>query len=171
MTVGYGLGAAVGIAIFGYALHTVYALVGSSLGSRTGQTHALLTRSIFGSGGSVLVSLFVLIAPLAWVGSARPAVGRLPPLGPRGAAEHRARRADDLQHLFGLTGISVFARYLVMPILILWCIVAAVRSANVKRVLASRRAAAADVPPGAVVDIASVAEGTFAPDATPVPAS
>jgi cytosine permease len=75
MTVGYGLGAAVGIAILGYAVYTVYALVGSSLGSRTGQTHALLTRSIFGSGGSVLVSLFVLIAPLAWVGFRSPGSG------------------------------------------------------------------------------------------------
>src|SRR6476619_190341 len=65
---GYSLGATVGIAALGYGLYVAYALIGSFLGSRTGQTHALLTRSIFGSGGSVVVSLFILIAPLGWVG-------------------------------------------------------------------------------------------------------
>src|SRR5947209_14573858 len=65
---GHGLASTVGITIFGYALYVAYALVGSYLGSRTGQTHALLTRSIFGVGGSWLVSAFVLIAPLGWVG-------------------------------------------------------------------------------------------------------
>src|SRR5437588_9802142 len=65
---GYSLAATVGIAALGYGLYVAYAVLGSYLGSRTGQTHALLTRSIFGSAGSVIVSLFVLIAPLGWVG-------------------------------------------------------------------------------------------------------
>ena len=64
---GYGLAATVGIAALGYALYVAYALIGSYLGSRTGQTHALLTRSIFGLVGSWIVSAFVLIAPLGWV--------------------------------------------------------------------------------------------------------
>src|ERR671933_306048 len=64
---GHSLASTVGITILGYALYVAYALVGSYLGSRTGQTHALLTRSVFGSAGSVIVSLFVLIAPLGWV--------------------------------------------------------------------------------------------------------
>src|SRR5438094_4479751 len=54
--------------ILGYALYVAYAVVGSYLGSRPGQTHALLTRSILGRLGSGIVSLFVLIAPLGWVG-------------------------------------------------------------------------------------------------------
>src|ERR671937_2287950 len=44
---GHSLGSTVGITLFGYGLYVAYALVGSYLGSRTGQTHALLTRSIF----------------------------------------------------------------------------------------------------------------------------
>src|SRR5438094_9867410 len=61
---GHSLASTVGITLLGYGLYVAYALVGSYLGSRTGQTHALLTRSVFGSAGSVLVSLFVLITPV-----------------------------------------------------------------------------------------------------------
>src|SRR6476660_5589996 len=48
----------------GFGLYVAYAMFGSYLGSRTGQTYGLLTRSVFGSGGSLIVCLFVLIAPL-----------------------------------------------------------------------------------------------------------
>jgi len=64
---GHSLAATIGITAFGYALYIAYAMVGSYLGSRTGQTHALLTRSIFGLIGSWIVSAFILIAPLGWV--------------------------------------------------------------------------------------------------------
>jgi hypothetical protein len=53
---GHSLAATAGITAFGYALYICYAMVGSYLGSRTGQTHALLTRSIFGLIGSWIVS-------------------------------------------------------------------------------------------------------------------
>jgi purine-cytosine permease-like protein len=65
---GYSLAKTIGVTILGYAIYAAYANVGSYLGSRTGQTHALLTRSIFGRFGSGIVSLFVLVAPLGWVG-------------------------------------------------------------------------------------------------------
>src|SRR5205814_832553 len=110
----------------GYGLYVAYALLGSYLGSRTGQTHALLTRSIFGSGGSVIVSLFVLIAPLGWVGFQ---AGLLANLwhgfygwGHVEAIAIILAAVMIFNNLFGFTGISVFARYLVTPILILWCI-------------------------------------------------
>src|ERR671929_1461241 len=38
---GYGLWATAGIALLGYGLYIAYALLGSYLGSRTGQTHSL----------------------------------------------------------------------------------------------------------------------------------
>src|SRR5207237_10439340 len=59
---GHSLASTVGITILGYALYVAYAMVGSYLGSRTGQTHALLTRSVFGVGGSWLVSVFIIVA-------------------------------------------------------------------------------------------------------------
>src|SRR5437868_1843006 len=123
---GYSLAATVGIAALGYGLYVAYALLGSYLGSRTGQTHALLTRSIFGSAGSVIVSLFVLIAPLGWVGFQ---AGLLANLwhgfygwGHVEAIAIIVAAVMILNNLFGFTGISVFARYLVTPVLIVWCI-------------------------------------------------
>src|SRR5881396_3218182 len=64
---GHSLAKTIGITLLGYGLYVAYAMFGSYLGSRTGQTHALLTRSIFGLAGSWVVSAFILVAPLGWV--------------------------------------------------------------------------------------------------------
>lgn len=123
---GYSLAKTIGVTILGYAIYVAYANVGSYLGSRTGQTHALLTRSVFGRFGSGIVSLFVLIAPLGWVGYQ---AGLLAQLwhgfygwGHVEATTIVLAAAMIFNNLFGFTGISVFARYLVTPILILWCL-------------------------------------------------
>ena len=123
---GYSLASTAGITILGYALYSAYAMFGSYLGSRTGQTHALLTRSIFGLAGSWVVSAFVLVAPLGWVGFQ---AGLLANLwhgfygwGHVEALTIILAAVMIFNNLFGFTGISVFARYLVTPILILWCI-------------------------------------------------
>jgi purine-cytosine permease-like protein len=123
---GFSLAKTIGVTILGYAIYAVYATVGSYLGSRTGQTHALLTRSVFGRFGSGIVSLFVLIAPLGWVGFQ---AGLLAQLwhgfygwGHVEAITIVLAGVMILNNVFGFTGISVFARYLVTPILILWCI-------------------------------------------------
>jgi purine-cytosine permease-like protein len=123
---GHSLGSTVGITLFGYGLYVAYALVGSYLGARTGQTHALLTRSVFGVGGSWIVSAFVLVAPLGWVAFQANLLitlwdgfygwGHIFTLTLLLAGVMIAN------NLLGFTGISVFARYLVTPILILWCI-------------------------------------------------
>jgi purine-cytosine permease-like protein len=123
---GFSLAKTVFVTILGYAIYVAYAMVGSYLGSRTGQTHALLTRSVFGRLGSGIVSLFVLIAPLGWVGFQ---AGLLAQLwhgfygwGHVEAITIILAAVMILNNLFGFTGISVFARYLVTPILIVWCI-------------------------------------------------
>src|ERR1700739_4821594 len=61
---GHSLASTIAITLIGYGMYVAYAITGSFLGSRTGQTHALLTRSIFGLVGSWIVSAFILIAPL-----------------------------------------------------------------------------------------------------------
>src|SRR5262245_32191932 len=53
-------GALAGLAYLGYALPAAY------LGSTTGQTHALLTRSILGRFGSALVSLLLIGVAAGW---------------------------------------------------------------------------------------------------------
>src|SRR5437870_11941624 len=56
---GHSLASTVGITLLGYGLYVAYAMFGSYLGSRTGQTYGLLTRSVFGSAGSMVVPPFV----------------------------------------------------------------------------------------------------------------
>src|SRR5437868_1273862 len=123
---GHSLAATVGITLLGYGLYVAYALVGSYLGSRTGQTHALLTRSVFGSAGSVVVSLFVLSAPLGWLAFQANLLVALWDgfygWGHVFTLTLLLAGVMILNNLLGFTGISVFARYLVTPILILWCI-------------------------------------------------
>ncbi len=123
---GFSLAKTVGVTALGYAIYSAYAVFGSYLGSRTGQTHSLLTRSIFGSFGSGIVSLFVLVAPLGWVGFQS---GLLAQLWNNFAGWGHVElfsivlaAAMIFNNLFGFTGISVFARYLVTPVLIVWCL-------------------------------------------------
>src|SRR5713101_9932939 len=114
---GFSLAKTVGVTILGYAIYVAYAHVGAFLGSRTGQTHTLLTRSVFGRLGSGIVSLFVLIAPLGWVGFQ---AGLLAQLwhgfygwGHVEAITIVLAVLMICNNVFGFTGISVFARYLV----------------------------------------------------------
>ena len=90
------------------------------LGSRTGQTHALLTRSIFGVAGSWLVSFFVLIAPLGWVAFQANLLVEiwdgLYGWGNVVALTVLMAGAMVINSLFGFTGIAVFARYVVTPL-------------------------------------------------------
>jgi purine-cytosine permease-like protein len=123
---GFSLVKTAGVTLLGYGIYIAYAVFASYLGSRTGQTHSLLTRSIFGSGGSAIVSLFVLIAPLGWVGFQ---AGLLAQLWDNFAGWGNVETLTIVlagvmifNNLFGFTGISVFARYLVTPILIAWCL-------------------------------------------------
>src|SRR3954471_9022341 len=53
---GYSLTTSVAAGALGGLAYIAYALPAAYLGSTTGQTHALLTRSIFGRLGSALVS-------------------------------------------------------------------------------------------------------------------
>src|SRR5919198_608583 len=123
---GHRLAATIGITLLGYGLYVAYAIVGSYLGSRNGQTPALLTRSIFGLVGSWVVSAFILVAPLGWVGFQANLLAVLWDgfygWGNVFTLTLLFAGVMILNNLLGFTGISVFARYLVTPILILWCI-------------------------------------------------
>ena len=123
---GHSLATTAAITLIGYGFYVAYAMTGSYLGSRTGQTHALLTRSIFGRVGSWIVSAFILVAPLGWVGYQANLLAVLwdgfYSWGNIFTLTLLLAGIMILNNLLGFTGISVFARYLVTPILILWCI-------------------------------------------------
>jgi purine-cytosine permease-like protein len=130
---GHSLGGTIGITLLGYLLYAAYAMVGSYLGARTGQTHALLTRSIFGLVGSWIVSAFILIAPLGWVAFQANLMITL--WDGFYGWDHiftltlLFAGVMILNNLLGFTGISVFARYLVTPLLILWGLYMVIKAA------------------------------------------
>src|SRR4051812_33344345 len=116
---GHSLASTIAITLIGYGMYVAYAMAGSYLGSRTGQTHALLTRSIFGRWGSWIVSAFTLVAPLGWVAF------QATPLANLWAGFYSWGHLFTLTLLLagvmtlntplGFTEISVFARSLVTP--------------------------------------------------------
>jgi purine-cytosine permease-like protein len=121
---GYSLTRAVGAGALGAFCYLCYALPASYLGSRTGQTHSLLTRSIFGVVGSALVSLLLIGVAAGWTAFAFGLLavmydglfgwGNLVLIGVLLAV------VGIFNNLFGFTGITAFARYLVAPLMILW---------------------------------------------------
>jgi purine-cytosine permease-like protein len=121
---GWGLGSTLAILALSAAIYIAYATVGGYIGSRTGQTHALLTRSIFGVGGSWIVSAMTIVSLLGWVGFQAHFTatiwdglygwGALLVLGLILAG------VMIINNVLGFTGISVFARYLVTPVFVLW---------------------------------------------------
>jgi purine-cytosine permease-like protein len=122
---GYTLGAAAGASLLGYGIYVAYALAGSYLGAQTGQTLTLLTRAVFGRIGSWLVSLLVMIPALGWVGFQAGVLVRLwhgfygwPQLA---AITVALAAVMIFNNLFGFAGISLFARNLVTPVLVVWC--------------------------------------------------
>jgi purine-cytosine permease-like protein len=121
---GYGLAATTGLLAAGAMVYFIYALFGAYLGTRTGQTFTLLTRSIFGTNGSMLVSVLFAVVAFGWVGFQANLTaqlfdglygwGHVLLIGLILAA------VMVLNNLLGFTGISMFARYVVCPLLLLW---------------------------------------------------
>jgi purine-cytosine permease-like protein len=123
---GHSLASAAGISTLGFVLYVAYAMFGAYLGSRTGQTHTLLTRSVFGVAGSWVVSAFVLVAPLGWVGFQAGLMVQIWD-GVYGWGHVFALTLAFgglmvMNNLLGFAGITVFARYLVSPLIVLWVI-------------------------------------------------
>src|SRR5277367_1830471 len=65
---GFSLVGDIGVTLLGAGIYFLYVMFAAYLGSRTGQTHALLTRSVFGVSGSYLVSVFLVFGALGWTG-------------------------------------------------------------------------------------------------------
>jgi purine-cytosine permease-like protein len=121
---GYTLPGTIGIAALGIGIYFAYAIFGAYLGSRTGQTMSLLTRSIFGVTGSYVVSALVVLGALGWVGFQGGLMVQIwDGLYGWGAVEALTIILCGVMifnNLFGFTGISTFARYVVTPLIILW---------------------------------------------------
>jgi purine-cytosine permease-like protein len=123
---GYGLLATFGIALLAAAIYTVYGAYAAYLGSRSGQTHSLLSRSILGRTGSVLVCLFLILGPIGWVGFQANLLAQIW----QGLVGWNAVAAIGIvmavlmifNNIFGFTGISAIARYIIAPLTLLWVV-------------------------------------------------
>jgi purine-cytosine permease-like protein len=121
---GYTLGKAILIILLGTGIYWIYGMFSGYLGARTGQTHSLLTRSVFGVGGSIVVSLIIVLTQIGWTGfqgnltvqiwSGMYGWGHVLLIGVL------ITIAMIMNNLFGFTGIAAFARWLVAPVMFLW---------------------------------------------------
>lgn len=121
---GYSLWRSAGVGALGGLCYLAYAIPAAYLGSRTGQTHPLLTRSIFGKIGSVLVSLLLILVAAGWIAFAFNLLAVLFDglfgWGHVVGISVILALVGSVNNLFGFTGITAFARYLVAPLMILW---------------------------------------------------
>jgi purine-cytosine permease-like protein len=121
---GFGLAATFGIVLLAAAVYTAYGLVAAYLGARTGQTHALLTRSIFGRTGSLLVMVFLVVGPIGWVGYQANLLAQIwDGLYGWGNVMWIGMILAVLMifnNLFGFVGISAIARYIITPLMLAW---------------------------------------------------
>jgi purine-cytosine permease-like protein len=121
---GHGLGATALLTVVGCAIYFAYVLFSAYLGARSGQTYTLLTRSIFGRGGSGLISFFLFIGAVGWCGFQANLLAQIwDGLYGWGSVELLGivlAFAMILNNVLGFTGITVFARYVVTPIVVLW---------------------------------------------------
>ena len=121
---GYSLGKAISAGAVGGLAYLLYALPAAYLGSTTGQTHALLTRSIFGKVGSALVSLLLIGVAAGWTAFAVNLLANLYDglfgWGNIVLISVLLAVLGIVNNLFGFTGIAAFARYVVAPLMIIW---------------------------------------------------
>jgi purine-cytosine permease-like protein len=121
---GFTLGKAVFVILLGTAVYWVYGMFAAYLGSRTGQTHSLLTRSVFGVSGSIIVSAIIVLTQIGWAGFQGNLTVQI--LGGLYGWGHILIIGVIItvlmitNNFLGFTGITNFARYIVTPIMFLW---------------------------------------------------
>lgn len=123
---GYSLGRSVLAGGLGALAYLAYALPAAYLGSTSGQTYALLTRSIFGKLGSALVTILLVGVAAGWTAFAFNLLAVLYDglfgWGHILLISVLLAVVGIANNIFGFTGISAFARYLVAPIMVLWVV-------------------------------------------------
>jgi purine-cytosine permease-like protein len=121
---GFTLDRTVEILVLGTAIYWLYGIFAAYIGSRTGQTLALLTRSVFGVWGSVLVSIIIIATQAGWIGFQGNLTAQI--LSAVFGWGHILLLGIIItvlmitNNLFGFTGVANFARYIVAPAMFLW---------------------------------------------------
>ena len=106
------------LAIFAYGLGASY------LGNKTGQTHTLLTRTIYGRFGSGFVSFLLIVMGMGWYGFQALFLALIVQglFGWSNVALIAVIFAVVMifNNLFGFRGVATYARYVAAPILLVW---------------------------------------------------
>jgi cytosine permease len=129
---GFTLGSLIIAMAIAAATMTVYCIGSANVGAVVGQTHAVTTRGIFGTIGSALVSLLLVIDGMGFylftvlfVISLGQAL-----LGTFGAVSLITAILAFVMivnNYFGFTGLQLFAQYVAVPVVALWAIYATVK--------------------------------------------
>jgi purine-cytosine permease-like protein len=112
---------------------TVYCIGSANVGARVGQTHAVTTRGIFGTLGSALVSLllvidgmgFYLFTVLFVITLGQALLGTIAAVSTVTAL---LAFVMILNNYFGFTGLQRFAQYVAVPVVILWGLYATIKA-------------------------------------------
>jgi purine-cytosine permease-like protein len=129
---GFSLGSLIIAMAIAAATMTVYCIGSANVGAVVGQTHAVTTRGIFGTIGSALVSLLLVIDGMGFylftvlfVISLGQAL-----LGTFGAVSLITAILAFVMifnNYFGFTGLQLFAQYVAVPVVALWAIYATIK--------------------------------------------
>lgn len=107
----------------------IYSTGASYLGSLSGQTYTVMTRIVFGSWGSRIITIFVIIIASLWysltaVFLSTSLTGLFHINIGKAVLSFVLALAMAFNNLFGFKGITVFAGYLAAPTLVVWmCLV------------------------------------------------
>lgn len=111
--------------LLGCIILMIYGIPATFMGSNTGQSYSLLSRTVFGAWGSRLVSTNLIWVNIGWYGLSAAflaeglqGIYHLPI--PTVALATFLTFPMAFNNYFGFTGIANFARYLAAPILIAW---------------------------------------------------
>lgn len=106
------------------AIMSIYCIGSANAGAATGQTHSVMARSIFGTLGSGLVSVLLVINGMAFylftVKFLVDIIGGLVPIPAVGIVTAIIAFVMIINTYFGFEGVQRFAQYVAVPVIILW---------------------------------------------------
>jgi cytosine permease len=123
---GLSLGEMILAGFLGAIVIFAYGVLASNLGTVTGQTHTLLTRTIYGRAGSGVVSVLLIIMGMGWYGFQAFFLALILQ-GLFGFSDDTVLILSAVfgfvmiaNNLFGFRGVAAYARYVAAPLLLLW---------------------------------------------------
>ena len=109
---------------------SVYCIGSANAGAVTGQTHSVMARSIFGTLGSGLVSLLLVVNGMAFylftVKFIIDVAGGLVTLPAVGTITALLAFVMIINTYFGFAGVQRFAQYVAVPVILLWGVYATI---------------------------------------------